>query len=103
MRSPKILLARTFSARPLTLFAWPTLALLMLALLALLIFAFGLGPLAMIGVAAVLVLLSYEHSLVSKDDLSRLNAAFFTMNGVIAVVFFIFLALDLILHHSGTI
>src|ERR1041385_4757153 len=29
MRSPKILLARTFSARPLTLFAWPTLALLM--------------------------------------------------------------------------
>jgi len=79
------------------------LHLLMLALLALLIFAFGLGPLAMIGVAAVLVLLAYEHSLVSKDDLSRLNAAFFTMNGVIAVVFFIFLALDLMLHHSSTI
>ena len=76
---------------------------IMLVLLALLIFAFGLGPLAMIGVAAVLVLLSYEHSLVSKDDLSRLNAAFFTMNGVIAVVFFIFLALDLMLHHSSTI
>jgi 4-hydroxybenzoate polyprenyltransferase len=79
------------------------LHLLMLALLALLIFAFGLGPLAMIGVGAVLVLLAYEHSLVSKDDLTRLNAAFFTMNGVIAVVFFIFLALDLILHHSSTI
>src|SRR5436190_15092982 len=79
------------------------LHLLMLALLALLIFAFGLGPLAMIGVAAVLLLLAYEHSLVSKDDLSRLNAAFFTMNGVIAVVFFIFLALDLMLHHSSTI
>jgi 4-hydroxybenzoate polyprenyltransferase len=79
------------------------LHLLMLALLALLIFAFGLGPLAMIGVGAVLVLLAYEHSLVSKADLTRLNAAFFTMNGVIAVVFFIFLALDLILHHSSTI
>jgi 4-hydroxybenzoate polyprenyltransferase len=79
------------------------LHLLMLALLALLIFAFGLGPLAMIGVGAVLVLLAYEHSLVSKDDLTRLNAAFFTINGVIAVVFFIFLALDLILHHSSTI
>src|SRR5436190_8554141 len=80
-----------------------SLHLIMLVLLALLIFAFGLGPLSTIGVAAVFLLLGYEHSLVSKDDLSKLNAAFFTMNGVIAVVFFIFLALDLILHHSGTI
>ena len=80
-----------------------SLHLIMLVLLALLIFAFGLGPLSTIGVAAVFLLLGYEHSLVSKDDLSKLNAAFFTMNGVIAVVFFIFLALDLTLHHSGTI
>ena len=80
-----------------------SLHLVMLVLLALLIFAFSLGPLSTIGVAAVFLLLGYEHSLVSKDDLSKLNAAFFTMNGVIAVVFFIFLALDLILHHSGTI
>jgi len=43
-------------------------------------------------------LLSYEHSLVSANDLSRLNAAFFTMNGVISVVFFIFLAGDLLWH-----
>nr|AUN36242.1 hypothetical protein [uncultured bacterium] len=35
-------------------------------------------------------LLSYEHSLVSAHDLTRLNAAFFTMNGVISVVFFFF-------------
>ena len=80
-----------------------SLHLIMLVLLALLIFAFGLGPLSTIGVAAVFLLLGYEHSLVSKDDLSKQNAAFFTMNGVIAVVFFIFLALDLTLHHSGTI
>jgi 4-hydroxybenzoate polyprenyltransferase len=80
-----------------------SLHMIMLVLLALLIFAFGLGPLSTIGVAAVFLLLGYEHSLVSKDDLSKLNAAFFTMNGVIAVVFFIFLALDLTLRHSGTI
>jgi len=43
-------------------------------------------------------LLGYEHSLVSPDDLSRLNAAFFTMNGVISVVFFLFVAGDLMFH-----
>jgi 4-hydroxybenzoate polyprenyltransferase len=80
-----------------------TLHLLMLLLLAALVQVFGLGTLSAIGVASVLVLLAYEHSLVSKDDLSKLNAAFFTMNGVIALVFFVFLALDLILHRSGTI
>jgi len=42
--------------------------------------------------------LGYEHSLVSPDDLSRLNAAFFTMNGVISVVFFLFVAGDLLFH-----
>jgi 4-hydroxybenzoate polyprenyltransferase len=76
---------------------------LMLLLLAALIWVFGLGGLSAIGVAAVFLLLAYEHSLVSKNDLSKLDAAFFTMNGVIAVVFFVFLALDLILNHSGTI
>lgn len=71
--------------------------LLMLLLLAALIVEFGLGKLAWIGLAAVFVLLAYEHSLVSKDDLSKLNAAFFTMNGIIAVVFWVFLAADLLL------
>src|SRR5579863_5370282 len=71
---------------------------LMLALLAALIFVFGLGKLALIGLAAVFLLLAYEHSLVSQDDLSKLNAAFFTMNGIIAVVFWVFLAADLLLH-----
>ncbi len=45
----------------------------------------------------VALLLTYEHSLVSPRDLSRLNAAFFTMNGVISVVFFAFVAGDLLL------
>jgi len=70
---------------------------MMLALLAALVIAFGLGKFALIGVAAVFLLLAYEHSLVSKDDLSKLNAAFFTMNGIIAVVFWVFLAADLLL------
>ena len=70
---------------------------LMLLLLISLVAAFGLGKLAMAGVAAVALLLTYEHSLVSADDLSKLNAAFFTMNGVISVVFLVFIAGDLLL------
>ena len=70
--------------------------LVMLALLVALVFAFGLGKLAFVGVIAVAALLAYEHSLVRRDDLSKLNAAFFTMNGVIAVVFFVFVAADLL-------
>ena len=61
----------------------------MLGLLVALIVTFGLGKLAMVGVAAVAALLLYEHTLVRHDDLSKLNAAFFTMNGVISVVFFL--------------
>jgi len=74
----------------------------MLVLLAALIWIFGLGMLTMAGVVVVLLLLAYEHSLVSKDDLSKLNAAFFTMNGIISVIFFVFLALDLLVHRSAT-
>jgi 4-hydroxybenzoate polyprenyltransferase len=48
-----------------------------------------------IGIAAVALLLGYEHSIVSPGDLRRLNAAFFTMNGVIAMVFLFFVAADL--------
>jgi 4-hydroxybenzoate polyprenyltransferase len=71
---------------------------IMLALLIALLWSFGLGKLAIAGVAVVAALLAYEHSLVSADDLSKLNAAFFTMNGVISVVFFFFVAGDLLLH-----
>lgn len=72
--------------------------LLMLLFLASVVWTFALGKLAALGVLAVMLLLAYEHSLVSEHDLSKLNAAFFTMNGVIAVVFFIFVAMDLLLH-----
>jgi 4-hydroxybenzoate polyprenyltransferase len=75
----------------------------MLFLLAALVWTFGLGTFAMLGVCAVFILLAYEHSLVSANDLSKLNAAFFTMNGVIAIVFFIFVAFDLLFHGSGKI
>jgi 4-hydroxybenzoate polyprenyltransferase len=47
-----------------------------------------LGSLYWLGVAAVAALLAYEHALVRPGDLRRLNAAFFTMNGIISVVFF---------------
>jgi 4-hydroxybenzoate polyprenyltransferase len=70
---------------------------IMLALLFAMIPAFGLGKLAVVGVVAVMLLLFYEHSLVKAKDLSRLNAAFFTMNGVISVVFAVFVAADLFL------
>ena len=72
---------------------------LMILLLVSLVIFFGLGKLAVAGVVAVAVLLAYEHSLVRADDLSKLNAAFFTMNGVISVVFFLFVAADLLLKH----
>ncbi|SRR5579883_556814 len=68
----------------------------MIGLLIWLVVAFHLGILAAVGIAAVVILLGYEHSLVSHDDLSKLNAAFFTMNGVISVAFFAFVAADLL-------
>jgi len=49
--------------------------------------ACGLGPLYYLGVAVVAGLLAYENSIVSADDLSRVDMAFLTMNGVIALVF----------------
>jgi 4-hydroxybenzoate polyprenyltransferase len=76
--------------------------LVMLLLLLALVSIFGLGKLAFAGVGAVALLLLYEHSLVSATDLSRMNAAFFTMNGIIALVFFCFVAADILRkHYSG--
>jgi 4-hydroxybenzoate polyprenyltransferase len=49
-----------------------------------------------LGVAAVAGLLVYEHSLVRPGDLRRLDAAFFTMNGVISVAFFAFVVADVL-------
>jgi len=68
----------------------------MAALLFVLLHAFGLGLIALVGVAIVLVLLAYEHSIISPHDLRRMNAAFFTLNGVISVVFFTAIAADVL-------
>jgi 4-hydroxybenzoate polyprenyltransferase len=69
--------------------------LLMIALLAWFAVLFHFGAAGWAGVGIVFLLLAWEHSLVSPKDLSRLNAAFFTMNGVIAVIFFLFVGTDL--------
>ena len=71
----------------------------MFLFLLLLVLVFGLGKIALLGIVIVALLLGYEHSLVRSDDLSKLNAAFFTMNGVIAVVFFVFVAADKLIRH----
>jgi 4-hydroxybenzoate polyprenyltransferase len=67
------------------------------ALLALAWFAwlFHFGLAGWLGIAAVGLLLAYEHAIISPRDLRRLNAAFFTMNGVIAMVFLGFVSADL--------
>lgn len=54
----------------------------------------GGGLLAWVGVAVAAMILAYEHSLVKSDDLSRLDAAFFTMNGIISMTFLAFVAAD---------
>ncbi|HLM78521.1 MAG TPA: UbiA-like polyprenyltransferase [Rubrobacteraceae bacterium] len=56
--------------------------------------AAGLGVVYYLGVVVVAGLLFYEQSLVSKDDLSKVDVAFFTMNGVISLIFFAFVLLD---------
>lgn len=66
-------------------------------LLALVGWATGGGPLYALGVAVVAILLMYEHSLVKPDDLSKLDAAFFTMNGVISISFFTCVLLERVL------
>ena len=53
-----------------------------------------LGPLYYAGVVVVAVLLAYEHSLVRPQDLSRVNAAFFTVNGWVSIGLFAFTAAD---------
>jgi 4-hydroxybenzoate polyprenyltransferase len=60
------------------------------ALLAWLAFGFGLPWPAWVGITIVASLLSYEHSLVKADDLTKLDAAFFAVNGYISMLFLLF-------------
>jgi 4-hydroxybenzoate polyprenyltransferase len=67
----------------------------MIACLIALAAGFQLGWLSLAGIGAVVLLLLYEHSLVKANDLSRVNAAFFTVNGYVSVLFFLFWAADI--------
>jgi 4-hydroxybenzoate polyprenyltransferase len=69
----------------------------MLVLLGWLIVLFGLGTIAIVGVGVVATLLVYEHSIISPRDMRRMNAAFFTLNGIISMLFFGFVAADVLL------
>jgi len=73
---------------------------LMIFSLLMLVYQLQLGSLALAGVAAVTALLIYEHTLVKATDLSRVNAAFFTMNGWVSVLFFVFWAADIFIHNQ---
>ena len=67
-----------------------TMHALMVALLAWLAVGFHLAWPAWAGIAVVAALLGYEHSLVKANDLSKINAAFFTVNGYISLLFLLF-------------
>ena len=70
---------------------------LTLALLVAVGLGLDVGVFYWLGVVVVGALLAYEHSLVRPNDLRRLDAAFFTVNGVISVVFFLFVLADVTL------
>ena len=82
-------LARLFHLIAFVFFAW-------------MLFSFGLGHLAILGVAITAVALIYEHTLVKANDLSRLNAAFFTTNGFISMLILFAVTADRIMqsHHG---
>jgi 4-hydroxybenzoate polyprenyltransferase len=91
---------RTLGIGP-ALYVARALHLLMIFSLLMLVWQLQLGSLAVAGVAAVSALLIYEHTLVKAGDLSRVNAAFFTMNGWVSVLFFVFWAADIFLHNRN--
>lgn len=72
---------------------------LMIVALIALAMVHGLGWLYMLGVAATVGLLVYEHRLISPKDMSKINVAFFTVNSYIASVLFIFTLGDLLVLH----
>jgi 4-hydroxybenzoate polyprenyltransferase len=63
--------------------------------------AAGLGWLWWLGLGLTALVLIYEHGIVRADDLSRVNRAFFTANGVIGIGLFAFTLADLITHGLG--
>jgi 4-hydroxybenzoate polyprenyltransferase len=80
------------------LYASAVLHVLVVALLLIVARRENLGWPALAGVAAVAALLAYEHALVKPSDLSRVNAAFFTVNGYISLLFFVAWTADILIH-----
>jgi len=80
------------------LYASVALHVLVLALLVMVARMENLGWLAWAGLVAVAALLAYEHALVKPSDLSRVNAAFFTVNSYISLLFFVTWAADILRH-----
>jgi 4-hydroxybenzoate polyprenyltransferase len=68
----------------------------MVPLLALVFLEAGLGWVSLAGLVLVAILLGYEHCLVRPSDLSRVNAAFFAVNGWISVLLFVLTGIDLL-------
>jgi 4-hydroxybenzoate polyprenyltransferase len=83
---------------PAALYTSAALHVIMLALLVVVVQMEKLGWVASLGVLVVAVLLAYEHALVKPSDLSRVNAAFFTVNGYIGLVFLATWAADIYIH-----
>ncbi|MDK2822496.1 MAG: 4-hydroxybenzoate polyprenyltransferase [Clostridia bacterium] len=73
------------------------LHLVVIILLVILYLYLPLGRLFLVGISVTAILLIYEHSLVSAHDLSKVNVAFFNINGVISILLFIFTLLDIYL------
>ena len=73
----------------------------MVILLASVLLSAGLGLLSLAGLGLVTMLLAYEHSLVRPSDLSRVNAAFFTINGWISVLLLVITGADIFWHRAS--
>jgi 4-hydroxybenzoate polyprenyltransferase len=75
----------------------------MIGCLVALVYAFALNWIAWAGIAAVAALLAWEHRLVKANDLSRVDAAFFAVNGYVSVLFFVFWCADILIHRTSCI
>ena len=80
--------ARAFHLLTIGLFSWLYLVL-------------HLGAFYLLGLALSVAMLAYEHWLLRKGDLTKLDAAFFNMNGYISVTVFVFTLLDILMHKGG--
>ena len=63
----------------------------------------NLGIFYFIGVCITAILLTYENSIIKPNDLSKLNMAFFTMNGVVSILMFCFVAMEVIFGRTGNV